>query len=90
MRPAFSSEEIIAIAFLLVCGASSALTFAVSRLRWPRSPHRRMRRLSEMSDAVHAMADWFERPEARNRPQSRRRRRNGTSVVGVASRKGDT
>jgi hypothetical protein len=75
----------VAVVFLLLSGVGSALSWVVFRLRWPRSEQRRGQRLSEMSEVFQAVADWWERSEARCRERSRRRRGTGAMGSGAAA-----
>jgi hypothetical protein len=86
MRPDPWSDLILAANFLFLSGAGPALAWAVFQLRWPRSELRRRRRLSEMSAASRAVADWRESSQARNRGRARRRMRSGAIGAGRAAR----
>ncbi len=67
------SEVMIALAPLLLPGLGAALSWAVFRFRWSRSRQRREQRLAEMSEVFRAVADWWERSEARCQQRARRR-----------------
>jgi hypothetical protein len=74
MTPETESNAMIAATFLLLSSVGFTVSWIALRFRrWSQSEHRREQRLSEMAEVFRAVADWWERSEARCRERARRR-----------------